>query len=100
MNEKIFDIERENFCETVFIDKIVEKLDQKIDNYSIICTGNIYKLPKYNYDKVIVLLVGDEYGGPMPYYKNEKITIFRHHNAHEQKFDNKTIFRAVVSVFA
>lgn len=77
MNEIIFDFDRDNFCETIYLENITKHLNEKIDSYSIICTANLHTLPKSK-NRKLVILIGDENGEGHNYKENVKV--FRYYN--------------------
>lgn len=93
MIEKIFyEIEEDFWCETRYINNIIDILKDKIDEYSIIVTPNIRILPKSKYKK-IVILTGDELGnlGLNPYLNQNVAAVFRIFNF-PNRYDNKIVY--------
>jgi len=94
MIERIFvDIDEDFWCETRYINNIIDKLDKKLDNdYSIVVTHNLKSVPTTKYEK-IVILIGDEQGrlGLNPYINQNVKAIFRIFNLND-RFDDKFIF--------
>jgi len=94
MNEVIFyNVDRDNLCETNYFDGIVDILNQRISNYSIIITADHETLPKTKHRK-IVILGGEETGiaGLRPYSEyNDVIAVFRFYNV-KGRYDNKYVF--------
>lgn len=94
MIEKIFnEIDEDFWCETKYINNIVDILKEKlIDNYSIVITPNLGQLPVTKYPK-IVILTGDELGNLVsnPYNNQGVVAVFRIFNT-IGRFDEKYIF--------
>jgi hypothetical protein len=94
MNEVIFyKSDRDNICETNYFDNIISILNEYLNDYSIIVTGDYVTLPDTKYKK-IVLLGADENGnaGLKPYSNyNDVVAVFRFYN-HKGRYDNKYIF--------
>lgn len=94
MIEKIYhEIEEDFWCETRYTNKIVDILkDKLIDNYSIVITPNLNRLPDTKYKK-IVILTGDELGrlGLNPYINQNVKAVFRIFNSHN-RYDDKYVF--------
>lgn len=93
MNEIIwYEIDKDFWCETKYLSGIIEILNKEINEFSIIITPNLFKLPKSTYRK-IVILTGDELGRlPNPPYPGEDVfAIFRIYNRNG-RFDNNLIY--------
>ena len=94
MIDRIFvDIDEDFWCETRYINNIIDNLENKlINDYSIVVTYNLKSVPKTKYDK-IVILIGDEQGrlGLNPYVNQNVKAIFRIFNVNG-RFDDKYIF--------
>lgn len=93
MNEIIFyEIEKEKWCEVRYLDTVISYLNEKITDYSIIVTPNMHTLPNTKYNKIIVILTGDETGRfNLNNFNIPNIKIFRFFNR-IGSYDNKTIF--------
>jgi hypothetical protein len=83
MNEIIFyQVPRDLLCETNYLDDIINVLNNRISNYSIIVTNNGHELPITRFKK-IVLLIGEEVlpAGAIPYKSyTDIIKVFRFFN--------------------
>ena len=97
MIQRIFhEIEEDFWCETKYLNNIVDILTDKLtDDYSVVITPNLWRLPDTQYPK-IVILTGDEVGnlGLTPYLRtgNDKVVaVFRIFNK-IGRFDDKYIF--------
>jgi len=94
MIQRIFhEIEEDFWCETKYINNIIDILENKIkEDYTIVVTPNLSVLPNTQYPK-IVILTGDEVGrfGMNPYPNQNVKAVFRIFNVNG-RFDNKTIF--------
>lgn len=94
MNEIIWtnEIDKDFWCETRYLSKIIEMLDESIDNFSIIVTSNLNQTPNSKYRKIIIL-TGDELGrlGMKPYQNQNVFCVFRIYNRYN-RFDDDYIF--------
>ena len=94
MIEKIYyEIDEDFWCETRYINNIVDILIQKMSgDYSIVITPNLYSLPQTKFKK-IVILTGDELGrlGMNPYSNQNVVAVFRIFNI-SGRYDEKYIF--------
>lgn len=97
MIQRIFhEIEEDFWCETKYLNNIVDILtDKLIDDYSVVITPNLWRLPDTQYPK-IVILTGDEVGnlGLNPYLRtggDKVVAVFRIFNK-IGRFDDKYIF--------
>jgi hypothetical protein len=93
MNEIIWhEIDKDFWCEIVYITNIINYINEEIANYSIVITPNLNVLPETKYKK-IVILTGDELGnlGMKPYTNQDVLCVFRIYNR-IGRFDNNYIF--------
>ena len=93
MNEIIFyEIEKEKWCEVKYLDTVISYLNETIKGYSIIVTPNQHTLPNTKYNKIIVILTGDENGQfNFNNYNNTNIKVFRFFNR-TGMYDERFIF--------
>lgn len=94
MNEIIFDTDSgfspNHFCETGYLNKIVDNLDKIVDEHSIIVTMSKNILPKSEKDKKIIILTSDEFN-PRGLLQH-KYPTFRTFNTVPTLYDYKTCF--------
>lgn len=93
MNEIIFnEIDRNAWCEIRYLDNIIDKLNNRLSDYSIVVTPYLQNLPETKYKKILIV-TGDEQGnlGLNPYQNMDVFAIFRIFNR-IGKFDEKYVF--------
>jgi hypothetical protein len=93
MIEKIFyEIDEDFWCETRYINNIIDYLKDKLDNVSIVVTPNLHSLPPTKFKK-IVILTGDELGriSANPYKNQDVLAVFRIFNV-KGRYDNRYVF--------
>jgi hypothetical protein len=92
-NEVIFaDIDLDFWCEVKYLANVIHFLNEKIENYSIVVTHNLYDLPETKYKKIVILTGDETYRlGLMPYKSHDVLCVFRIFNNHNS-FDNNFIY--------
>lgn len=93
INEIIWSIpDRDFWCETMYLDNVIEVLNENLENYSIIVTNNLKELPEAKFQK-LVILTGDEKGnlGLSPYYGQNVKAVFRIYNR-THTYNNRYVF--------
>lgn len=93
MNEIIFLLDKDNACQTRYLNGILLILDENLSEYSIIVTADFHNLPTTKYRK-IVLFVGEdgECYDPHPYSSYpDVIAVFRFYGV-EKRCDYKYTF--------
>jgi hypothetical protein len=92
-NEIIDLLEKDNACQTNYINNIVSILDQNISGYSIVITSDYLSLPATKYKKIVILAGEDaEMAGIQPYSSyTDVVAVFRFYGF-ESGYDNRYSF--------